>query len=110
MCLLGDMQVSSIDGSCQLCGHSAVVSFNYYSATPICEIDSEITFPYENWIVLHGLFYEGTLVEVGHYGLTQCKPVINSSLNLDTRVVQIFSSLLLSFLLLQSIVKRPLVY
>ncbi len=61
---------SSIDGSCQLCGQSAVVSFNYYSATPICEIDSEITLPYENRIVLDGLFYEGTLVEVGQYGFT----------------------------------------
>ncbi|CAK9869274.1 unnamed protein product [Sphagnum jensenii] len=64
------IEFSSIDGSCQLCGQSAVVSFNYYSATPICEIDSEIRLPYENQIVLHGLFYEGTLVEVGQYGFT----------------------------------------
>jgi hypothetical protein len=47
------------------CDQSVVVSFNYYFATPICDIDSEITLPYENLIVLHGLFYEGTLVEVG---------------------------------------------
>ncbi len=61
---------SSIDGSCKLCGQSAVVSFSYYSATPICNIDSEITLPYENLIVLHGLFYQGTLVEIGQYGFT----------------------------------------
>jgi len=61
---------SSIDGSCQLCDQLAFVSFNYSFATPICDIDSEITLPYENLIVLHGLFYDGTLVEVGQYGFT----------------------------------------